>query len=366
MAIQSMAQQAAAASAKILADQTAAAANVAETGVDNSTPTPAPQTPQEQTPEVQQTADTSQEEQSTSSFSEEKIFTHLSEKLNRPVKSYEDLIEERLVEKEVEKLVEKEIDDPYAKKWLEYKEATGRDFSDFMKSQRDVATIPSEQKVREYLRDVEYGGQITDQELNFLMKDRFQRDPEEHDADEVTRAEINYKAVSVKADRYFTEQTDKYRVPQPNIKSDAEQREDVASQKKAKDQAWKQGVEAGIESLNGKIGTEEYQHKLTDKAALIEKYSTPDSLTKQFLNKDGAMDFGRLVKIIESGLAVEDGSFTKGLSESVRNSVLEDQTRKLNNHNPQQTEHRSTETTEDKMSQTQRIIAAKLQRRRVH
>lgn len=363
---QSFAQRASAASAELLAKEKETTGGEQEPVIKGS-PKTTPEVvkePETKQPE-QQAAATTQEETKKFEVEDDKLFAHLSEKLGRPVTNYEDLtkIEEKIVEKEVEKLVEKEIDDPYAKKWLEYNKTTGRGFDDFVKSQRDISLIDGDQKAREYLRDVKYKGKITEQQLDRLISKNYKLDPAEFDEDAIADADLAYTLLQSEADEYFEKNQQSYRVPLPDIKSQADQQAAAAAQKEARDNAWKQAVETSAEKVD-KISVDGYDHALTDKAELIEKYSTPDALTKQFQTKDGNLDFELMMKTIEAGKAVLDGSFAKGHAETVRNAVLEEETRKLNNHGQDNSERRAAEGGQQQMSQTEKYLASKIRQKR--
>ena len=282
-----------------------------------------------------QVSDSNQQE-----LTDETLFKTLSEKLGRNVSSFDELtkVEEKIVEKVIEK--EKEIEDQEYLTYKKFKEETGRTFDDFMKVPKDWTQESEDVRVREYLRN-KYK-RLSEDKIDFMIKDKYKPDPEESSVEEITRAEIEYNILLGEADEFLEKQKAQYMVPKvehkPNVQADYQKQQEQELL------AWTSNVSDAVKRIDS-FEIDGYKHDLSSVNA--DKYSTPDNLLKRFAGEDGNVDFAKMIKTIEIGESVLNGTFTRSFSDSIKNRILEEQHRELNNHTTQQ-EAKTTDKPHDK------------------
>lgn len=153
---------------------------------------------------AQTALNTNQDVDNQSQLSEELLFSTLSEKLGREVKSYEDLIQEPM-----------EID-PRVKELNEWSRQTGRPMEDYFKVQKDYSQVSDEDVAREYLR-TKYPT-FTDEELAYKMQTML---PDEDDLDEdKIKKGMEMKIFTGEARQYFQSVQKELSKPVDNLMTD--------------------------------------------------------------------------------------------------------------------------------------------------
>ena len=137
-------------------------------------------------------------------FSEELLFSTLSEKLGKEIKSYDDLVNKPV-----------EID-PRVKELNDWSRETGRPMEDYFKLQKDYSQVSDEDVAREYLR-AKYPT-FTEQELAYKMQTML---PDEDDLDEdKIKKGMEMKIFTGEAREYFKSVQKELSTPVNNLMTD--------------------------------------------------------------------------------------------------------------------------------------------------
>lgn len=133
---------------------------------------------------------------------DDSVLGYLRTKLNKEISSFDELLQEKIVEKQLPEDVSK-----YAK----YKEETGRGLEDFIKFQRDVDTIPDNVLLKEYLQTTEEG--LDEEDINNIIETEYSFDEDLDDEKEIQSAKRKLKKTLAEAKKYFSEQKEQYGAP---------------------------------------------------------------------------------------------------------------------------------------------------------
>jgi hypothetical protein len=139
---------------------------------------------------------------------DEKVLAHLSGKLNREIKSYDELIQ-----KQVEAL------SPEVEGFAKYHKETGRGIEDYMRVNRDFSKVDDDTLIQEYYKSTE--DDIDDDMLRLYMK-KFKYDEDVDDEEKIDEAKILKRQALLKAKKFFSEQKEKYRIPLASRESEEE------------------------------------------------------------------------------------------------------------------------------------------------
>jgi len=151
--------------------------------------------PQNDTPVVAEQTSSAPE------FKEEEILSYISQRYNKTISSFDELVSER---QQSEQLPED------VSAYLQYKKETGRGIKDFLKIQEDFETMDPDNMLKRYFAETEQGLDEDDIEA---MVDEFRYDEDLDDPSDVKKAKLAKKKAIAKAKSYFTEQKEKYKVP---------------------------------------------------------------------------------------------------------------------------------------------------------
>lgn len=149
-----------------------------------------PQEPEE--PEAQETL---------SDLKEEDVLSYIKNRYNKQIDSVDELFEARAESEELPEDVAA---------YLNYKKETGRGINDFLKINRDLENVPSDQILRDYLVSTEKG--LDSEDIDTLMEGyEYDEDIDEESVVKKTRL-AKKKAIS-KAKDYFESEKEKYKLP---------------------------------------------------------------------------------------------------------------------------------------------------------
>lgn len=236
------------------------------------------------------------------------LFSMLTEKTGREVKSIDDLIVER--EKVVE--VEKEPDMPeLVKEFWKYNVDTGKGVNEWMSANKDWSTESKETVVKEYVsRKEKYTGDNLNTyfDINYKTKDDFKdksiSELEElgYRSDEIEKAKL--KEMAFERDynlglEYLKEDQEKYKMPSQNFENQRK-----AEQKEAEDKLkFSQAATAAINSLSEmKIGDITYKPEF-DKVK--DNLQSVDGIMSLFKDSDGNVDVTKYIATVMRGLDAE-------------------------------------------------------------
>jgi hypothetical protein len=135
-------------------------------------------------------------------YEDEKVLGFLGKKLNRELKSFDDLIETKTIEPELPADVA-----TFAK----YKKETGRGLNDFIKTQRDIDAIPDDTILRDYLLATEEG--LDESDIEAQISSDFSYDEEVDDEKEINAIKRKKKKTIAEARKFFKQEQETYKVP---------------------------------------------------------------------------------------------------------------------------------------------------------
>ena len=150
-------------------------------------------------PVVQEVAEEAQPEQY--ELKEEDVLSYIGKRYNKQINSFDELVSER---KEAEEMPE----DVAA--YFKYKKETGRGIEDFIKLQKDVDAMDSEELLREYFAATNEG--LDNDDIETLMDD-YRYDEDLDDDSVIKKTKIAKKKIVAEAKKFLTAQKEQYRIP---------------------------------------------------------------------------------------------------------------------------------------------------------
>ena len=275
-------------------------------------PQPEPQAEVQAEPQVEQpTQEAAPEQQEyTDSQVEEAVFSFLSERLGRDVKTLDDLSQPE---------AQPELDERIAV-IADFVNKTGRDPMDWFKYQ---STNPSEMDdmtaIATHMR-TQYPD-LSDKEINVLMKNKYTVDPDLHDEGEVQMGQIQMKLDAKAARDAISEMRDGYQMPV---------QEQAGGDDNFINEEWISSMKATVNDLEGlqfdlgdgndfKFGFQEnYKQSLIDKNARLDEYFDP------YVDTNGNWDYELLSShraLIDNIDTIAKEIYKKGLGDGQRNLV---------------------------------------------
>jgi hypothetical protein len=305
-------------------------------------PTPEPEPQAEVQPEPQQQVEVEQptqeaapeQEEYSDSQVEEAVFSFLSERLGREVTSLDDLSQQQS---------QPELDERIAV-IADFVSKTGRDPMDWFKYQ---SVNPSEMDdmtaIATHMR-TQYPD-LSDKEINVLMKNKYTVDADLHDESEVQMGQIQMKLDAKAARDAISEMRDGYQMPV----SQSEGEEPLINEE------WISNMTSIVKDLEGlqfdlgegndfKFGFQEnYKKSLIDKNARLDEYFDP------YVDDKGNWDYEMLSShraLIDNIDTIAKEIYKKGLGDGQRNLVT-----KAANISSTQPNSQGAQTTENSLTQ---------------
>lgn len=256
-----------------------------------------------------------------SKVSDESLFGFLTGRVGRDIKSWDDLV----IEKEVEKVVPASFANEEIENIDRYVKETGRSVSDYMSLHKDWSKVSDDAIVEEYLR-MEYPD-YTDEEIKELAELNFgtasvnEDDMDEKEISSIQKEnrkkEFAKKSYVSKARRFFEESKEKYKQP-------AARQADVL---KEGAEAWRNSMKKAVDDLNVvEIG--DFKYELGNR----EKYSSICDLQRMIdsFKENGVMNYNKLAKTLIVGMEAENilnehRNFTES---SIREAIMKEYSNK--------------------------------------
>ena len=277
-------------------------------------PQPEPQAEVQAEPQAEQpTQEAAPEQQEyTDSQVEEAVFSFLSERLGRDVKTLDDLSQPE---------AQPELDERIAV-IADFVNKTGRDPMDWFKYQ---SVNPSEMDdmtaIATHMR-TQYPD-LSDKEINVLMKNKYTVDPDLHDEGEVQMGQIQMKLDAKAARDAISEMRDGYQMPA---------QEQAGGDDNFINEEWISSMKATVNDLEGlqfdlgndnnfKFGFQEnYKQSLIDKNARLDEFFDP------YVDTNGNWDYELLSShraLIDNIDTIAKEIYKKGLGDGQRNLVTQ-------------------------------------------
>lgn len=141
-------------------------------------------------------------EQAKKEITDEDVLSHIRNKFGRDDLSYEDLLKEKVIEKELPEDLEA---------LYRYKQETGRGIEDFVKLNRDFSSGDSDAIIAEYISA--QNPNFDSDDVAFEMEREFSYDEDLDDELDIKSRKIAKKKKLAEATRFFEEQKEKYKAP---------------------------------------------------------------------------------------------------------------------------------------------------------
>ena len=135
-----------------------------------------------------------------SKLSEEDVLSFIKNRYQKEISSIDEFVSER----------EKEDLPEDIAKYMQYRNETGRSFSDFMKLNEDIDSVDTDDLLRQYLKQTQDG--LDDEDIDVIMED-FSYDSDLDDDSTIKKAKLEKKKKIAEAKKYFNSQKEKYKVP---------------------------------------------------------------------------------------------------------------------------------------------------------
>lgn len=142
-------------------------------------------------------------EESKLELSDDLVINYLKEKSGRDFSSLDDVLSEKVVEKELELPEDVEA-------YYKYKKETGRNLEDFLKLNRDLDSESPEKLLKDYIKET---NPEFDNEDVMMAMEEFSFDEELDDDSTIKRAKLAKKKELARAKEYFNKLKEQYKVP---------------------------------------------------------------------------------------------------------------------------------------------------------
>ena len=142
-----------------------------------------------------------EESQEELTLDDDKIMSYLKERYDLKVDSLDDVL----------KKTEKQELPEDVSKFLEYKNETGRGYSDFMNLQKDWSSVDDNAVLAEYLKETKR--HLDSEDIKYLIDEQYSFDEDFDDEKDVKRKKVALKEELYKARQYFEQQKEKYKAP---------------------------------------------------------------------------------------------------------------------------------------------------------
>jgi len=224
------------------------------------------------------------------------FFKYASEKLQKEVKSFDDLV----VKEEVPK-----YNSEFAEKYDKFYQETQRSVEDFLFVQKDVDAMKQEDLIRVILS--EENPELDAEDIEVLYNEEYSFDEEYDDESIIKRKKIAGKQAASKAKKLLKERQEKFKLKDdnknPNGALDFKQQIEAHNERVRKEfeetsANWKKAVGENVKDFDGievKISDDlKFKYQPTEEQK-IEAYNTVADVTfqelvKPYTNKDGAID----------------------------------------------------------------------------
>lgn len=186
------------------------------------------------------------------------------------------------------------------KKYLEFKEETGRGYSDFMEYQKDFSDVDEQDIVKRYMKEMNPEFDSEDVQDEFLEAYAYDEDlDEEKDIKKKTRA---FKKAHADALEYFNKQKEKYAVPLGSndaaIPDDYKSAKEFVDSIKSQEELSQRQNKMFMKETDGlfsnefkgfefKVGEEVINHKPSNIEAVKENQSNVMNFLGKFLDENG-------------------------------------------------------------------------------
>jgi hypothetical protein len=288
---------------------------------------------EQQTEEVQVEEQPVEEE-----LSEDKVLKYLGNRYGREISSFDDLVQEKQESEDMPEDVSA---------YLKYRKETGRGFEDYVRLNRDFASMEENALLREYYKSTEED--LDSEDIDTIMEE-FLYDEDIDDESDIKKKKLAKKKVLSKARKHFEKQKEYYKQPLESSGGlSQEQEEELGAYRKYIESAKTQKQETErrqtwfTEKTNELFNTEfkGFEFKLNDKNVsfkpgsseeLKKLHSNPMNFVMKYLDDSGLLKdpsgYHRALAV-----AMNPDRFAKFFYEQGKAEATEDVMRKTKNVN---------------------------------
>ena len=244
-----------------------------------------------------------QEEQTTEEVAEEQPEEKVVEEVA------EEVVAEQPVEETVQEVVEEETQEELVdlpenvQKLMEFMEETGGDLRDYVKLNTDVKDMDDSEVLHDYYKRTK--PHLNNEEINFLLEDRFSYDEENADETDIKRKKLALKEQVAEARTYLDGQKSKYYEEikagskltgeqqdaiefYNNYTKDEEQNMEIV--KLQQSTFLNKTEEVDFNGFNFNVGDKEVTYNIPNADEVKNKQKDINNFVKKFLNKDALME----------------------------------------------------------------------------
>ena len=244
-----------------------------------------------------------QEEQTTEEVAEEQPEEKVVEEVA------EEVVAEQPVEETVQEVVEEETQEELVdlpenvQKLMEFMEETGGDLRDYVKLNTDVKDMDDSEVLHDYYKRTK--PHLNNEEINFLLEDRFSYDEENADETDIKRKKLALKEQVAEARTYLDGQKSKYYEEiKAGSKLTSEQQDAIEfynNYTKEEEQNTEivklqqstflnKTEEVDFNGFNFNVGDKEVTYNIPNADEVKNKQKDINNFVKKFLNKDALME----------------------------------------------------------------------------
>jgi hypothetical protein len=221
-------------------------------------------------------------ENTPSEFNDETALKFISEKLGREVSSFEDLVQEKEVIKEIEKPTEYLTE--FGKGYEEFFKETGRSPDEYMSLNKDVSSMSQEDVIKESLR---IGNpELSKEDIDFLYEEEYITDEEVMDDREIRKVEIKRKKAHQDGVKELNELKKKFLIPkETSIASKEAKQKELQAAAEESARLWSEEVSKTNKELSSIEIDFGENHKFNHSIPQESKESIKDVASDNTLNK---------------------------------------------------------------------------------
>ena len=263
------------------------------------------------------------------------VLSHIRKKFGRDTLSYDDLLQEKIVEKELSEDVEA---------FRKYKQDTGRGIEDFAKLNRNFENDSPEAIIAEYkaLTNPHFDAD----DIAFEMEDQFSFDEDLDDEREIKAKKIAKKKTLAEATKYLNEQKEMYKVSleskdgfisdadresyeqyKENTKRSSEQSESTQKKKEHFSSKTNELFSSNFEGFGYKVGENNITYKVGDVDSVKNVQSDAMNFINKHLDENGLLkDADKYHKALNAAMdpdALFKFAYEKGAADAITKDAKE-------------------------------------------
>ena len=260
--------------------------------------------------------------------------------------------EEKTVEEKIEEVVEEAqaTGKPLPEniqKLVDFMEETGGDLNDYVALNRDISKLDDQDALIEYYKDTK--PHLTNEEINFMIDDRFSYDEESMDEVEIKRKKLALKEQVADARKHLDSLKSKYyeevKARDKRLTPDQQkavdffnrynkEQEIVNNQSKVFENKTNQLFNKNFKGFEYNVGEKRFRLNINDVAQVKEIQSDADNFFKKFLNESGvienAQDYHKSMYTAMNPDVIARHFYEQGKADAMKDRIAKDKNVQVN------------------------------------